>query len=147
MWYYPLFFLILNACTQHSSWSLSQINNSEPQFHSLRYIYYSQDRYHGIDLELIEQPHEITAHFQVHGPAIKKPFILLTIENSPELFEGHCHAGGQRLFIPPELSNKIIEALRAKKEVTIQLDGYQETFTRLPLFNPTKSSFLNYFRL
>lgn len=57
----------------------------------------------------------------------KEAFISLKVLDQSFQGVGHRHAGGQRVLLPAELQNILIQNLLGGKPITIQLQGYSTT--------------------
>lgn len=89
-------------------------------------LYRSLNPLGGIDIELITKEDTTYLALIVHGDAIVNPHIRITIEGHQEIFEGLRHEGGQRIALPEEIKNRVVEALFSEKPIIFQMEKYRE---------------------
>ncbi|HUD00839.1 MAG TPA: hypothetical protein VMR37_00770 [Rhabdochlamydiaceae bacterium] len=152
--------LILCACESNKSWEVSHVQSDKKDNHSSRLSYPVGDIVNGIGIEMICAQGLVNTYLEVHAQHIppyqgnsKEALVILKIEG--KTFQGIAdrHEGGQRLSMPPQLHQLLIESLQLGRPVTILLEGYfttldpkefSEQFRELqspPINNPFQSPF------
>lgn len=134
---WSVFFLLLTlltGCGASSPWRVSHLQGSQKGFDSARLIYPIRDIVNGVSIEMIYSKDQLRTYVSVCsqtipplGGNVKKAFVALKI--SDQTFQGvaHRHEGGQRVLLPTELQDLLIQNLLDGKPVTIELQGYSTT--------------------
>jgi hypothetical protein len=138
------------GCVRGSpQWASKHVTGSQKDFHSSRMLYKSKNYLSGIDLSLMDAAQETCLYLQVHGPALTTSQITLLLDGELMVFNGLCHAGGQRLSLPEEYQQKILNALLEEKTILLQIEGYMEKILPSKEFKKLRKgdSFLNFFGL
>lgn len=145
-----------SSCSHPQQWAFQRIDAGDQQFNSTKLTYHSQDPINGIDLELMQTPNLLRSYLNVHSLPIpslkddpKATAVNLCIGDNTYQFLARRHEGGQRLVLPQEMTEKIIEGLLQHLPlkikvpgyaVVIEAEGFEEKFQQLghtPLFrNP-----------
>jgi hypothetical protein len=127
-----LFPLLCFACTKTSHWSHDCIHSQNKEHHSSRLCYFSKDPIHGIDLELLNTKEHLKVYLNVHSAPIppcqgnaKSVLVKLKIDDEQFSFIAHRLEGGQRILLPKENAEQLIEALKNHREVTLVLNDYR----------------------
>ena len=101
---------------------------------SSKLTYYTKDKVHGMDLELISTQESLKAYLTVHSTPPKphkgdekKRIVELDISGEKQLFEAYCHEGGQRICLPENITTLIVETLSKNLSLKIRVPGYATT--------------------
>ncbi len=126
--------LFLFACESSKSWEVSHINAGHQESNSARLSYPVTDTVNGIGVEMICAKGLINTYLEVHSQTVppyqgnpKEALVIMKIEG--KTFQGiaNRHEGGQRLSLPPQLQQLLVESLQLRQPVTIMLEGYFTT--------------------
>lgn len=129
-----LLLLFLFACESNKSWEVSHVQAGKKAYNSARLSYPVHDTVNGIGIEMICAEGLINTYLEVHAQQIppyqgnpKEALVILKIEG--KTFQGiaHRHEGGQRVSLPPQLHQLLIESLQLNQPVTVLLEGYFTT--------------------
>lgn len=122
-----LFFLV--ACTHADQWTVSNIRTKGLDSALSRFLYRTEDKINGIDIEIIGTKERLTTYLQVHSQMIpaQKSKGEIVVGNQVYPFLAEYHAGGQRLGVPEDIQMLMIELLKQKKSFVIKIEGYEET--------------------
>jgi hypothetical protein len=124
-----LFFLF--ACQQSKSWEVSHVNAGSKEGGSARLSYPVRDTVNDIGIEMICAQGLVNTYLEVHSQTVpayqgnpKEALVIMKIEG--KTFQGIAsrHEGGQRISLPPQLHQLLIESLQLHQPVTIMLEGY-----------------------
>jgi hypothetical protein len=122
-----LAFIALASCQTNPVWQATHM----PSQDGARLSYHVQDIVNEVGVQICRHKEQITTHLEVHSQSIppyqdnpQAALVKLKVEN--QIFEAVArrHAGGQRLTLPLQLQESLIDNLRAGKTVTLLLEGY-----------------------
>ena len=126
--------LLLFGCIKEQKWSLQHVKSKKHLFDSSRLCYRTADRVNGIDIAIIHIKKKSLVYLEVHAQRIppylgdeKKAHLKFLSKNKEYLFQAERHTGGQRVALPNEIQDRLIELLKSSFSLTIELDGYRET--------------------
>jgi len=130
-----LFFLfLLCACESNKSWEVSHIQAGKKEYSSARLSYPVLDTVNGIGIEMICAQGLVNTYLEVHAQHVppyqgnpKEALVILKIEGKTFQGIGHRHEGGQRVSLPPQLQQLLVESLQLNQPVTVLLEGYFTT--------------------
>ena len=124
-----LFFLC--ACQSDKTWEVSHIQAEQK---SARLSYPISDIVNGIGIEMICAQGLVNTYLEVHAQHVppyqgnsKEALVILKSEGKTFQGIGYRHEGGQRVSLPPQLHQLLIESLQLNQPVTILLEGYFTT--------------------
>ncbi|MEM1283252.1 MAG: hypothetical protein AAGG81_06835 [Chlamydiota bacterium] len=128
--------LLLVSCSKPlSPWKVNKIETSNPSYNSSRYIFTDGNT----RFELYKTAYETVGYFSVTSLPIPSLLenssisqIRLTIDDDRETVIAHRITGGQKLILPENTLQKILEALKEKKSVTLETGRYSLTLTSPP---------------
>ncbi len=131
--YVGLLGLFAFSCSkQPSHWTIDQIDSGKTEFCFTKLCYSSSDPVNGIDIELSKKGDQIQVYLLIHSTpvaALKSDpqSVAVSIRTSQEKLSDTAYRfqGGQRFLLSTESSEKIIELLKSKQEITILLNGYR----------------------
>lgn len=87
--------------------------------------------YSGIEMDLTRLNHEVVAYLNVFSIDLAAPDQLIdvrvVIENQESTYQARILKGGQRVLLPLEATEKMIEALSEDLQVYIQMGRYEQT--------------------
>lgn len=133
---YLILLVLLTACQQNDPWGYNQIASGDKQYNSTKLSCFTSDLVNGLDLEFMRISTELRTYLNVHSLPVpasaknpKSTSATLTIQEETISFQAWRHEGGQRFLLPPEISERIVEALNNDLPVRIQLARYQSTIT------------------
>ncbi len=131
-----LLLVLLSACRHSDRWAYNQIESGDKQFNSTKLSHHTSDLVNGLDLEFMRIAGEIRTYLNIHSLPIpsskedpKTTSGFLTIGSEKHPFQAFRHEGGQRLLLPKEISELIIQALSHNLPVHIKVFGYSSTIT------------------
>lgn len=123
--------LFLFSCSKPSHWSSDQIHSGVIDCNSTKLSYFSKDPLHGIDLELIQTTESLKVYLNIHSIPIppfrenpKAASVKIKIHSKVLICQAYRFEGGQRLLLPDEIADMLIETLKNGHEVTLSLPGY-----------------------
>ncbi len=144
--------LLLCSCSQNRSWRVGHVDAGHSAFNSSKLCYRSDDAANGIDVEFLKTQHTLHLYLNVHAHPVppyegnaKQALVVFLAGDKKFTYIAARHEGGQRLLVPLEAQEILIEALRANTSITIQLEGYtaqidpasfSENFTDLQKASP-----------
>jgi hypothetical protein len=126
----------LSACQNRDRWAYNQIESGDKKFNSTKLSHFTSDLVNGLDLEFMRIAGEVRTYLNVHSLPIpsskedpKTTSGFLTIGSEKYPFQACRHEGGQRLLLPQDISNILIEALSNNQTVHIKVFGYASSIT------------------
>jgi hypothetical protein len=131
-----VFFLLLflSACESSKTWEVSHIQAGHKESISSRLSYPIRDIVNGIAVEMICAQGRVNTYLEVHAQTIppyqgnpKEALVIMKVKD--KTFQGIAarHEGGQRISLPPQLHQLLIESLQLNEPVTVMLEGYFTT--------------------
>ncbi|MBS0648761.1 MAG: hypothetical protein JSS10_06015 [Verrucomicrobia bacterium] len=129
-----LLLLTLCACESSKSWEVSHVQAGQKEYNSSRLSYPIRDIVNGIGVEMICTQGQVKTYLEVHAQTIppyqgnpKEALVIMKVKD--KTFQGiaHRHEGGQRVSLPPQLHQLLIESLQLNAPVTVMLEGYFAT--------------------
>lgn len=130
----PPFFLtlLLTSCASfRDPWDRHAIHTYDSRYNSRRLIYPTKDYANGLTLELVYCKKELTGFFNLsRSQRVSKGEIELLVEADGVLktFYLTPNKGQQRVKLSPEALDLITEILLDNKNVTVNLDGYEQVY-------------------
>ncbi|MGL5263598.1 MAG: hypothetical protein ACRDAI_03345 [Candidatus Rhabdochlamydia sp.] len=143
--------LALFSCSHSSNWQVEHLYSDCEEHCSNKLSYHMS----GINLEMLCIRGHLKAYLHLYPHAIKQATVveLITKEVSKS-FNAYCLTGGQKILLPQECLNFLLQALENDQIVKIAIGGYQsiieptgfqENFKKLQTFsqivNPFQFSF------
>ncbi len=129
-----LFFLLLCGCESSSLWHVSHQKGSEKKFDSARLSYPVRDRVNEVAVEMVYSKKSLRTYLEIHSQTIppyqgNPQHALVKVKTPEHTCQGiaHRHQGGQRVTLPTDLQEVLVEALMKNSPVTIELMGYSTT--------------------
>lgn len=127
-----LLVLALFGCATSSPWNVSYLQGAG----SSRLSSPAHDRVNGVGVEMVYTQNSLRTYLEVHSQTIP-PYhgndkeAIITLKTTDQTFHAiaHRHAGGQRLLLPADLQQILIDNLLSNQPVTIELQGYRETLS------------------
>lgn len=133
-WCLAVAWAILCACNKQSHWGSDQIYSDDVESRSTKLTYFSKDKIHGIDMELIRIGQRLNIYLNTHSiPAPpyngdpKKTLVKIKTTEGVHSFEAYRFEGGQKFLLPEEASQILISALQNREAPTLILPGYRTT--------------------
>lgn len=127
---------LLTGCSRSDSWKVSHIQSGSKQFSSSRLSYRSPDPVNGVDVQFLSLDESCHLYLHVHSHPIKpymgdpkKALVQVKTEDKTTSYFAIRHQGGQRLLLPDEAKDYIVEKLKSGQFVTISTSGYSSTLT------------------
>ncbi|MCH9613455.1 MAG: hypothetical protein SP1CHLAM54_04580 [Chlamydiia bacterium] len=123
--------LLVGCVSVRDPWDRYAIHTYDSRYNSRRLLYPSKDYSGGLTLELIYCKKELSGFFNLtRGQRVKAGEVELTIEAEDvlETFILEPNKGNQRVKISPEALELITETLLDRKNVTVNLDGYEQVY-------------------
>ncbi len=115
-------------------WCHEKIHSNQEKFSYSKVVYRERDPVHGVDLEFVQTFDCLKTYLLVGKTAVpsskdstKKISVKIEIEEILLTCEADRLEGGQRFILPHEMTDALIEALLAKKNVTISIPGYRSS--------------------
>ncbi|KAF3363173.1 hypothetical protein PHSC3_000360 [Chlamydiales bacterium STE3] len=131
-------FFVLTACNPSSKWQFDSICSSDPCFKSAKVFYKPDNFFLEPELEVAystEVGYRI--YINIHGCALPDYLVSegtivvsLTINNHNELVAAQIAQGNQRILLPENYTQSIIQSLLNKEEIILKVGTYK---TLLPL--------------
>lgn len=122
-----LLLLSLASCQTTPSWQVSHIEAHD----SARLSYAVRDIVNEIGVEICQVRGQVTTYLEVHSQTIPpyqgnpgEALVKMKIEEKVITGVAKRHEGGQRLTLPVQLQECLMESLKSGKNVTILLKGY-----------------------
>ncbi len=124
--------LHLTSCRSNSHWALNRVESGNPQFDSTKLTFYSTDPINGIDLELLNTHQQLYVYLNVHSVPIpplktdpKHALVHITIGKEKHRVEALRREGGQRLLLPEDAVQLILDALKKEQSLDLAISGYR----------------------
>ncbi len=114
-----LLLLLFSACSPQNAWIHRKVCSDCARFNSTQLIYCSQSSYSGIEVQFLKGEFGIIGSLNVYAYSIQTPTLLFRIEDETYSFEGIVMEGGQKLQLPPEATDLLIQALLDGHKVQI----------------------------
>lgn len=131
-----LLLFLLTACQPRSGWQVDQIDATEERFSSSRLFSKTEDRLHGVDVEIIRNVASLSTYLSVHSRhlvASKEDPSLVSIgiktEDKTQRFTAYLLEGGQKCLLSQEGTEFLVECLNSNREITILLTGYRRSLS------------------
>jgi len=122
--------LALLGCYATSPWNVSYLQGAD----SSRLSCPAHDKVNGVGVEMVFAENSLRTYLEVHSQAIPSyrgndREALVTLKMADRVFHtiAHRHAGGQRLLLPSDFQQILIDALLEGSPVVIELQGYRST--------------------
>lgn len=121
--------LLLFSCSSRSQWNQQIITSQYDKFTYRKVSYKTPDPVHGLDLEFIKTSQQLKGYINIHSliseECNESICIELKIDESISTYEAICLKGRQRLLLPQELTQSLIDAFSHEKTVVISIPGYR----------------------
>lgn len=122
------FFFLFCGCSNTSCWQVDAIATGDPRFNSTRLRYISPEKSASLTFEMRKVGDEIGAclnltKFPLSPDCVK---LLLTINGESYDVPIVPHEGLMKVLLPPDVTNLIVQALRAGEKVGILIDDFEE---------------------
>ena len=131
---YWIVLLLLASCQSQNSWEVSHVQAGNKEYTSARLSHKIRDIVNGIGIEMICAKGKVNTYLEVHAQTIpafqgnpKEALVIMKIENKTYQAIAPRHEGGQRVSLPPQLQQLLVESLQLNLPVTILLEGYYAT--------------------
>lgn len=139
--------ILINGCSHPRRWEFREVLSK--QYNSRQLSYHPESSLNGIGLELLEGPFGTVGYVEVTVRTIppiaantNQALLILKIENEPFTYESTLMEGGQRLLLPQDAIEKIIECLRLDQPFTLYLNGYISKFNPVD-YSKTVAKFIS----
>jgi hypothetical protein len=126
--------LLFCGCQSAKSCEVVHVDGADPAFTSARLTFPIRDRVHGMGVHMISTPGQLSTYLEVHLQTIpphrgnsKEALVKMTMDGKTLRGIAYRHDGGQRVSLSSEMHHLLVEALRQKHPVTLQLEGYSAT--------------------
>lgn len=120
---------LINGCSHQKNWEFREVISA--QYGSRQLFYHPESCLNGIGLELLQGPFGIVGYAEVTvctiPPLSRNPSqaqLIVEIQQERISYESLLMEGGQRLLLPQEATDKILDSLRNHLPVTLYLKGY-----------------------
>ena len=125
-------FVILSGCTPKCpQWEIEKISTPCHCFSAGKVFYPVQDTFSGIEVELDRGPSDTRMYLNIYSIPLlgsceeeSKILIAVTINEIKEVIEADLLHGNQRILVPLDIMNQIIEALLGNQYVSIAVGQY-----------------------
>ena len=124
--------LFIAGCNKSSHWSTNHVKTGSSAFDSSELCYRTSDPANGLDLAMIRTKDTLRFYLAVRSRSIppyqnnpKQALVEILIDNNKYIFIAARHEGGQRLLLPEECQQLVLDSLKNNLSVTFQLSGYQ----------------------
>ncbi len=129
-----LLLFLLSSCYKPSPWAFRQIRSEETSFNSTKLTYASCDSVNEIDLEFLHHQDLVRAYLNVHSRPVppsnedpKGALVIIKAGTEEWRFMAYRLEGGQRLLLPQEATDLLVDLLKNLKKVTLSMSGYRTT--------------------
>lgn len=119
------------SCRSQNPWSFDRVDSGNPDFNSAKISFYAKDSIHGIDLEFLKTKDHLYGYLNVHSfpiPALKSnpqlAIVQICANKKKYRFEAFRREGGQRLLLPEDAIALLLELLKNKQSIQINVSGY-----------------------
>lgn len=141
---YPAYLLIvliatLASCSKESShqWQFEEVRTRRPEFNGGRLVLAPDTDYSNLELEIVRSSSGIRFYvnlllFQAFPRPLDPATTTLTIqfeEQEPWVIHPYLFEGGQRLLLPGEIADTLVEALLEGQSFTVQIGRSQVKVT------------------
>lgn len=127
-------FVLFCGCQSTKSCDVVHLDGADPAFNSARLSFPIRDKVHGIGVQMISTPGQISTFLEVYIQTIppyqgnpKESLVKLKLNGRTLRGIAYRHEGGQRLTLSPEMNHFLIDALHNRHPVTLELEGYSTT--------------------
>lgn len=119
------------GCSSPSSWVLSSLASGDLAFDFTRARFISLTAHPILSFEIVKGSEQSEAFISLNRFRFQTDPILVELTIGEETFseEVPVHEGAMRLKLPPESTNRIIQALQEGREVAILVDDFVEKLT------------------
>lgn len=131
-WVITLFFFFVSCSTPCHQWYLEETITSCPCYNSAILVLPVQNKFKELEIEIVRGPYDTKMYlnafslpFPLDSEDPDKTQILLAIDGKTETIVADRLLGGQRLWIPTDVSEQIISALLNDQVVHIGIGRYQ----------------------
>lgn len=124
---------LLNSCSKQApEWTLISSHSNEPYFVSSRLYFEPENIFREPGFEITRDSLKGSRFYiNIYGCPVRAVSetsntieVTLTIEGCSETFEAYVFQGNQRLLLPEEISDKIIQGLLNQLSISIKFDNY-----------------------
>lgn len=127
------FLFLLTACSSASShWQTEVTETPSPCFNSTRLILPSSNAVKGLDVEIVQSfsgTRMYVTSCSLPFPSIPddpdRAVVAITIDGRQEVVIAERLRGGQRLLLPPEAMQQVIDALHQNNSVHLCIGSFQ----------------------
>jgi len=121
----PLCVSLLVVSCQPKGWVVCNTLSDYPQFNSAQMLHTPDNSFNGIEIQLLRGSFGIVGYLNVCSMCIPSNTVIFYIAGTQYQFTGVVLEGGQRLLLPSEATEKLIQALLSRCTVDIYLEGFQ----------------------
>jgi hypothetical protein len=126
--------VFLTNCSSSSPWNLSYLKGSQQAFDSVRLSYPVHDVVNQVAIEMIYANNSLRTYLVVYSHPIP-PYLgnpqeaVVTLKTEAKVYRAiaYRHQGGQRIGLPSDLQQTLIDALLNENSVTLELQKYSTT--------------------
>jgi hypothetical protein len=122
-----LFCIFFLAGCQQKGWIYRKVVSDSPQFNSAQWKHVTEHAFNGIEVQFLKGDFGTLGFLNVYSRRIPSGALIIQIESASYPFTGIVMEGGQRLLLPDEATETILQALRSGQKVWIYLDGGYST--------------------
>ena len=117
---------ITSSCSHSSKlWVLQKISSSNPSYDAAR-IFFTTNSFLGLELEITRVDKDLCSYINVFSQEIpimkghsNKSLLTISSNNTQQTFVTNRLQGGQRILLPKEATNLIIDELNKNKTLRI----------------------------
>ncbi len=125
-----LILLSLFACGKPCYWTHDTIRSHHKDYSKI--VYNPRDPIHGIELELVSAEEHLKGYLNIHACPLplhpdqsKSIVVKIEIDGQTTTYEAFRLEGGQRVLLPDDLLNTLVNSLSNDINVTVILPGYR----------------------
>ena len=127
-----LLLFTLFGCYETSPWNVSYLEGGD----SSRVSCLTRDKVNGVGVEMVYAKNSLRTYLEVHSQSIppyrgneQEALVILKTATQVIRTVASRHAGGQRLLLPSDSQQILIDNLLEGESVTIELQGYRQTLS------------------
>jgi hypothetical protein len=134
--FFALLLFLFSCRVPCQRWQIEKVSASSRCFNSGRLYLTPQDDFSGLELEITRGESGVRMYINVFSIEIKPEtltqntaFVEVKRNDEKQVFQAFLYQGGQRLLLPSQARDYIIDALYCNETIIITTDRYQSEIT------------------
>lgn len=124
-------FLFLLSCSQPQFWRLSYVASDCPEFNSTLLASTACNRFSSIEVQFLKGEFGLVCYLNVFTRQIpplaedpKQAIAVIEIDKELYPFKSVRMQGNQRVLLPPEAAQLLLQSIHENRQILVHLDGF-----------------------